>query len=247
MNRIADALLNLLYPQDCVICGAPVHRTREHGVCHGCWESVLKLRIRPPFCPSCGLPFDEALAELPHLCGRCSVEAPAFSGARAFGYYAGALRNLLHLLKFRGKLDLVALFLPLMADTLLASWADSELDLLVPIPLHWRRRLERGYNQAALLSRPLARLSGIPHCATALERVRHTAPQVGQSYRQRSANMKNAFCCRRPRRIQGKRILLVDDVMTTGATAASASLALLRGGAARVSVLTLARTDPDVG
>lgn len=175
------------------------------------------------------------------MCGKCTLRLPPYSGARAFGCYSSELSRVIQALKFDGRRNLAKLLAPLLASTFLESWSPQEIDLIVPIPLHPKRRRERGYNQAALLGRSLARLVGLPFCDDALLRVRSTLPQVGLSDSERSQNVEQAFRCAHPAAIKGKRVLLVDDVMTTGSTVASASEALLSGGALRVSVLTVAR------
>jgi competence protein ComFC len=130
--------------------------------------------------------------------------------------------------------------MPLLAEVFWDSWKREDFDFVVPIPLHPKRKRERGYNQSELLARSLAARIAIPF-ADALLRVRSTAPQVGLTDSQRLENVHNAFRCDTLAQVSKQRVLLIDDVMTTGATAASAAKALLEGGAWRVSVLTLAR------
>jgi len=166
---------------------------------------------------------------------------PPFSGARAYGYYSAELRLLVHRFKFSGRRDLVALFSPLMLAAFADWYSRADFDLVVAVPLHPGRRRERGFNQAALLARTLARDLGLPISETALGRTRSTQAQSGLSDAQRRLNVRGAFAVRNRTAVQEKHLLLVDDVMTTGATVASASRALLEAGALRVSVLTLAR------
>jgi len=154
------------------------------------------------------------------------------------------LSRIIQALKFQGRRNIADLLGPLMASVFLESWDRDQIDMLVPIPLHPRRRRERGFNQSALLARSMARWIAIPVCGRVLTRVRHTAPQVGLTDVERTRNLKDAFRCSDPAKVRGKRILLIDDVMTTGATAASAASALSQAGAQRVSVLTAARAVP---
>jgi ComF family protein len=242
VSRILDSLLNLLYPESCLACATPTSRARDRSVCPACWCKILQLRISNPLCPSCGIPYpgleDEPAA--PHLCGKCTLSLPPFSGARAFGCYGSVLSRIIQALKFDGRKDLAVLLAPLLASVFLEVWSPAEFDLIVPVPLHPRRERERGYNQAALLAARLGRLVGIP-CTPALRRCRNTPPQVGLSDTHRAHNVKHAFGCARPVWVRDRRILLVDDVMTTGSTIASACEALLDAGAKRVSALTLAR------
>jgi ComF family protein len=246
LRRAADAVLNLVYPERCFICSVAVSRHQDCGLCPRCWDECLRLSIHPPWCPSCGIPFQGFDPDSGHLCSRCILDPPPFSGARSFGYYTAHLSRTIQEFKFRGRKDLVRLLAPLLAGALVDSWECDGFDFLIPVPLHPKRKRKRGYNQAGLLARSLSRLVGIPCCERALMRVRDTAPQVGLSDSERSRNVRNVFQCVDQAAICGKRLLLIDDVMTTGATLASAAQTLLVSGALRVSTLTLARavTNP---
>ncbi len=240
IQAILDGLLNLVYPDQCFICSIPIARRHDCGVCSGCWNKALELKIGPPRCSSCGLPFQNFQESSEYLCGNCLLQTPPYSGARSFGYYTAELSSLVRGLKFQGRRNLVGLLGPLLARTFFDNWERGEFDLLVPVPLHPKRKRERGYNQSELLARSLALQLAVPYDCL-LVRTRSTLPQVGLSDAQRQENVKNAFRCRTPERISKCRILLIDDVMTTGATVSSAAQALLDAGAFRVSVLTVAR------
>ncbi len=203
------------------------------------------MKIGRPWCPSCGMPYAAAEAGADHICGACMLRPPLFAGARSFGVYSGELRSVIQAFKFRGRKDLALLLAPLMAAAYGDSWGPGDFDLLIPVPLHRKRQRERGYNQSGLLGHLLAGLVGIPCSERALTRVRHTPPQVGFSADERAKNLRGAFRCRRPALVSRRRLLLVDDVMTTGATLTGAAAALLEAGALRVSALTLARTVTD--
>jgi ComF family protein len=235
-----DGLLNLLFPDACILCSLPVSRLAERGICRTCWNKALQMRIDGPICPSCGLPFRTLDPSRDHLCGTCETRLPPYSGARAFGWYNAELSRIIQALKFGGRRDLAPQLAALLASTFFEFWSAGDFDLIVPVPLHARRKRERGYNQAELLSRSLAHLAGLPS-RNVLLRIRGTRPQVGLSDLERSRNLARAFRCARGATIRGSRLLLVDDVMTTGSTVASAAGALLEGGALRVSVLVLAR------
>jgi competence protein ComFC len=173
----------------------------------------------------------------------CRSGLRGFDAAYCFGAYEGTLRELIHLYKY-GRIQ--TLRRPL--GDLLASALprDERFDAVTPVPLHWRRQWDRGFNQSELLAREISRRCGIP-VVSALKRVRATLTQAGLSNTGRRQNVTKAFQCRRGdrwvRRVEGKRILLIDDVMTTGSTAASCALALKRAGAVRVALLTIARVD----
>jgi ComF family protein len=162
-----------------------------------------------------------------------------FDAAYCFGEYEGALRRLIHLYKYGNVQTLAG---PL-SDLLSAALPrDQRFDAVAGVPLHWRKRWHRGFNQAELLAKSLARRSGIP-CVRALRRARATRTQAGLSNSGRRANVARAFRARRGPPLAGKRILLVDDVMTTGSTGAACAAALKRAGAAYVALLTIARVD----
>jgi ComF family protein len=240
VRKILDGLLNLVYPETCFICSTPVARQQDCGICDNCWQKVTALKIRPPRCSSCGLPFYSFEENSERLCGDCIQQMPPYAGARSFGHYSAELSRVIQEFKFGGRQNLVGLLAPLLADAFFDAWGRDEFDLVVPVPLHPKRKRDRGYNQAELLAVSLARLLAIPYCK-ALLRIRSTQPQVGLTDSQRLENVRKAFSCYRPKRISKQRILLIDDVMTTGATVESAAQALLDAGAWRVSVLTVAR------
>ncbi len=203
--------------------------------------------LRPPepfapeyFCSACRTPFQNAFPlDSEGRCPLCRQGLRGFDAAYSFGSYEGLLREWIHLYKYgrvktmqRPLGDVLAPALP----------RDERFDCAVPVPLHWRRRWQRGFNQSDLLARGIARRCGIP-VIRALRRKRFTATQTGLSNSARRRNVAAAFEVRRGKRIEGKRVLLVDDVMTTGSTAAACAGALRRAGAARVVLLTVARAD----
>lgn len=212
-------------------------------MCPKCLANAFALKIRTYSCPSCGLPLHNFEPGSRSLCLDCILNPPPYSGARSFGFYSGDLARLIHGFKFLGRRNLSDLLAPLLLETFYENWDCDDFDLLLPVPLHRRRRRKRGYNQSELLARALARKTGIAIEGGLLKRVRPTLSQVGLKDAQRRDNVRNAFRCGNPAKISGRRVLLVDDVLTTGATAGSASSALLKAGALRVSVLALARTE----
>jgi len=189
------------------------------------------------FCTSCRTPFQNAFPlDAAGRCALCRSGLRGFDAAYSFGTYEGVLRELIHLYKY-GRVKTLAR--PLSGLLAQALPRDEAFDAAVPVPLYWRRRLQRGFNQAELLARGLSRRTGIP-VIRALRRLRPTPAQAGLSNSARRENVSQAFGARG---VQGKRILLIDDVMTTGATAASCAAALKQADARRVSLLTVARVD----
>jgi ComF family protein len=196
------------------------------------------------FCVSCRTPFRNHFPlDFEGRCALCRTGLRGFDAAYCYGAYEGALRDLIHLYKY-GRIKTLAR--PLGNLLAAALPLDERFDLVVPAPLHWIRQWRRGFNQSDLLAREIARRTGIP-LARLLTRVRHTPSQAGLSNTARRQNVTGAFRCRRATRgaglVAGKRILLIDDVMTTGSTGTACALALKRAGAQRVALLTIARVD----
>lgn len=192
------------------------------------------------FCVCCRTPFrNQSPLDEQGRCALCRSGWSSFDSAYSFGAFDDELRELVHLFKY-GRVE--ALARPLARWMRQALPAGERFDYLTPMPLHWTRAWTRGYNQAALLASEISRGTGIP-VLPAVRRVRRTPAQAGLTRTGRRANVAGAFAARKTEKIHGKRILLVDDVMTTGATAAACARALKKGGAAYVALITVARAD----
>lgn len=232
----ATAVLDALLPPRCAACGEPADRPRS--LCLACW-SALRFVTRP-LCAVCGDPFETAPPGEP-VCGDCLAAPPPWGRARSALRYDDASRPLVLGFKHGDRLHLAAL----LAGWMQAAGADllAGAEVIVPVPLHRWRLLARRYNQAAVLAQALGRGTGVPVADAALLRVRRTPSQGRLSRDQRARNVQGAFRVAERQRpvIEGRRVLLVDDVLTTGATAAACTRALLRAGAGGVDLLTLAR------
>ncbi len=235
MAHIPRLALDIALPTLCVSCREPVD---GEGVCADCWSKLSF--IAPPFCPRLGIPF--VYDPGPKL---LSMEAianpPAYSRARAAVRYDEVARTLVHALKYQDRTDLA----PAMGRWMTRAGREllDEADVLVPVPLHWRRGWSRRYNQSGALARVISRQSGVKLATEALRRVRATEQQIGLSRPQRASNVQGAFkvAAERSADIAGRRVVLVDDVLTSGATSDACARALLRAKAAQVDVLVFAR------
>jgi ComF family protein len=234
-RHAARLALDIALPTLCVACREPVN---GEGVCAECWAKLSF--IAPPYCPRLGIPF--VYDPGPEL---LSMEAianpPAYARARAAVRYDDVARTLVHALKYQDRTDLAPAMGRWMARAGQELLVDA--DVLVPVPLHWRRGWSRRYNQSGALARVIERQSGVKLAAQALARVRPTQQQVGLSRSQRASNVQGAFKVTPDRQslIQGRRVVLIDDVLTSGATVDACARALLRAKAASVDVLVFAR------
>jgi ComF family protein len=191
-------------------------------------------------CARCRTPFLNAHPlDEEGVCALCRQGLRGFDAAFSYGFHDGPLRTLIHLFKYDGVQSLAG---PLGGLLLKALPRDKSYHAIVPMPMHWLRRWERGFNQTDLLAKEVSRRIALP-VARAMARARSTAPQAGKSSSERRRNVAGAFRVRQPRQVAGKNILLLDDVLTTGATAAAAANVLKRAGARGVTLLTVSRAD----
>lgn len=264
------ALVDIFFPHICPLCRGVVVREGE-GFCRICLEGFKA--VASPLCTRCGIPFGsfegdggkeaegDRRVTADHLCGECASDEPVFEMARSAVYYSGEAARALWRLKYGGKMSVAPALGGITADLaerVLSGAGEGgagdagvgegggtpvEVDLVVPVPLHVRRLRERSFNQSQLLAGAVARRVGKGVEASVLKRVRETAPQVSLTGRERRANVKDAFLVAAPRSVAGTTVLLVDDVITTGATVRECAKALGKAGA-ETYVLSLARAAP---
>jgi len=239
LRRLFGAALDLALPRLCAACREPV---AGPGLCPRCWSKLSF--ITRPYCERLGIPF--VYDPGPGILSMQAIaEPPAYHRARAAVRFDEISRALVHALKYGDRLDLA----PMMGRWAAHAGCEilAEADALIPVPLHWRRLWTRRFNQSAMLAAAVSAQCGLPVAAGALKRVKATAQQVGLSRTERAANVQGAF--RVPadgkHAVVGRRLVLVDDVLTSGATVEGCARALLRAGAANVDVLVFARVaDP---
>ena len=236
----SDALLSVFFPAGCRICSKLLTRASRIPICQDCldsFESPLQKH-----CEICGVPVSWAHADgEPILCRACEQHTYAFERARSFGIYEGPLAEAILLLKWERMEPLGAWFAARLKEIVVRERDFLQADLVVPVPLHRDRERHRGYNQAALLSNPLAKQLRLPHRALLLMRTRPRPNKQVLSLAERWKSVRGAFATRPGSQVDNQRVLLVDDVMTTGATLDACARTLLESGAKSVVGLTVAR------
>ena len=240
LHTFRTAFVNTIYPPRCLACPAPTEA--PHGLCAACWADT-HFTTGSATCGRCGVPLigTEAEADAQDHCDSCLASPPGWDRGAAAVVYSGAGRRVVLSLKHGDRLDLVRPLAGWMASAGQRLLEDA--DLVVPVPLHWRRLLKRRYNQSAELARILARGAGKPLAVDVLTRCRATTPQERMTAAERAANQAGAFAVSQRHHVvlDGANVLLIDDVLTSGATLSSCAAALRAAGAARVDVLVLAR------
>lgn len=237
INSIWTGLLDIVYPRNCVLCKAYHPATARDPLCPACrgrlpWNT-------PPFCVRCSRHLESVSEE--GLCPSCRAHPPHFDEGWALLRYEGTARELLHKFKFQDKTSLRRTFAALLGEFIARYGLDFPgCHGVIPVPLHEVRLRERGYNQAALLAAGVARELALPLREDVLQRARHTPRQSGLGAKERWTNIEGAFRIKNPAAIAGRAAILVDDVLTTSATASEAAKTLKDAGASRVTLITLA-------
>jgi len=242
LRKLLSGLADFLLPRMCPLCGARMPLGGGRVVCSPCLEGLE--RLRPPWCPKCGKPFvsEMTLAHSPdHLCAECRERPPAFDRARALGPLEGQLRELVHLLKYEGYTSIASELGPELGRLAREEFPDttgSEGTLVTFVPIDPARWRERGFDQAGILARHAAEWMELPWAST-LERKKAVSPQTGLPAARRRRNLQGVFSPREAEPVLGRRVLLVDDVLTTGSTASACARTLKGAGAEAVEVVTV--------
>lgn len=230
-NALISNLLNIIYPSSCPVCRSASDVFIYSPICKRCWSQIK--RYTGPSCRICAMPFP---SEFSSICKQCLKQPPPFSKVITYGIYEGVLAEAINHLKFYGVRRISKPLGKLMSKLVLPF-----VDGIVPVPLHIKSLRERGFNQSLIIARPLSKSQHIPLLMDVLIKIKETPPQIGLSAKERIANMRNAFSVHGD--VKDMCVLLVDDVMTTGATVTACSSALMKAGAREVFVLTLARSS----
>ncbi len=245
-SRLLHRVLHTLLPMNCMSCGEGLFDHPVPYICQSCWETISI--VPGPKCPCCNLPFSSpsTLTHSPgHLCGQCRLRPPAYTQACTPYAYHGVLKDAISQFKYHGKVRLAKPLAQIMAS----AWdLPQDIDGIIAVPLHPTRLREREYNQSLLLAERLSHHLGVPVLWNVLIRTQHTVPQTTLKRSARLKNLRKSFAVIAPNEISGKKVLLVDDVFTTGTTINECAKTLRRAGTEIVYVQTLARMiSPGIG
>ncbi|MDG1890390.1 MAG: ComF family protein [Verrucomicrobiota bacterium] len=238
VRRLIQAPLSLVFPEVCQVCGEQAARPSDGYVCLRCIEQLSP--VRPPYCGQCGFPFDGEAFQ-PFKCHNCRGIRFHFESARSVWIVNALMQDLLHRFKYQGALWLLPLFAPRLCQALSDDPASTGWDGVIAVPLYHARERERGYNQSALLAEKVSLYLGKPFWPHALKRIAPTVSQTMLTRSARRSNVENAFSVACKSCVNGRRILLIDDVLTTGSTTSACARACLEAGAQSVCVWTVAR------
>jgi ComF family protein len=235
ISRATKVVICLVWPPLCQSCECGINEP-DDILCRNCWQDISNSVARD-YCRRCGSDVDK-FSESPQGCGFCSKLNLNFDGVARVGNYQGCLRNLILQLKFSGRSELAATLGQYIDSAILGRFGVEDIDYFVPVPVHWTRRIKRGWNQSLLIARHIKQFDA--QINDMLKRTRRTRPQPGLTFSQRRKNVRNAFCLRPGKDIKGKTVCLIDDVRTSGATLDECARVLKEAGAKRVLVAVAA-------
>ncbi len=234
LRDIVETGIVFLYPAKCRVCEAFLEITSIPYICADCWHDIQF--VEPPWCDICGTP------DVRGLCDECATDPPRYGKLRSIAFYQTTLQHAIHLFKFEKKQAFARHLIHLINAHIPIDCCIVDYDFILPVPIHKKRLRERGFNQATLLAKGVAQTKGVPVLTDTLVRHKHTVAQSSLGMEARQHNIIGAFEIPNPAVIRNKRLLIVDDVFTTGATIREAVNELWKADPAEVDVLTLART-----
>lgn len=245
--KFITEFLDLIYPAVCKICGSNLDESRKACICQACWDKI-KL-IKPPYCCKCGIPMESHSFFYNNnnnaLCSECKLGRLNFvDKVRSIAVFEGSMRGIIHLFKYKSKLALAHYISELTIDRIIDNeeftGVIKDNECIIPVPLYKRKKREREYNQAEVIAKGINRYLGKQYLSNCLFRRKNTISQSNLDKKQRMLNVKNVFAVYSNGEIAGKKILLIDDVFTTGATINECAKVLLEAGALKVRALTIA-------
>lgn len=242
-QQVIETALTFLYPAQCRACDTPLGLEPVPYFCNACWAQMQF--VEPPWCEMCGTPLRSAFssdADGSEVCDACAKAPPRYGKLRTIAFYEAALQEAIHLFKFEKRTGLAKPLIQLMLAHLPDDCRIEDYHFILPIPIHKKRLRERGFNQSRLLAEGIAKAKGVPIATDIFVRHKNTKAQSSLAGRERQENITDAFELRKPDAIFGKRLLLIDDVFTTGATIREAVKELWNADPGEIDVLTLART-----
>ena len=244
LKSLIHSLLNFIFPPFCASCHQKILQPGSGLICDSCWDSLERWDAQS--CQRCGalLP-EQSGPALPLLCSKCRIPDWACADIRAIGPFKAPLADAIHLLKYSDRRSIVNKISLYMGQSLAGAGQYQSADLILAVPLHPARKRERGYNQAQLLAQALGKLLNKPCPENIIARARHTQTQTKLNKQQRLENVKDIFFVKKSELVKGKSVILIDDVLTTGATIGSCAGKLLEAGASKVLALTAAAAPLD--
>lgn len=238
MKRVLAGLSDIIFPPRCLTCNTILGHRENLPFCGTCFSKIHF--IRSSLCPCCGIPFTGAEGGS-HLCGDCMVSKSVYSAARAVGRYESTLLEAIHRFKYNGKISVGEILGRLMAEFAYPAFNIRDYSMIMPVPLHPKRLRERGFNQSVVLAREISKRFHISLDFMTLRRHVDTEPQISLGKKEREANVHGVFSVTDSGIVKGQKIILVDDVYTSGSTVKECARVLMKNRADRVAVLTLAR------
>ena len=240
---IPSEVLDLIYPRWCKICDIRLSQGSIVCFCKSCWDEIKF--INPPYCKKCGIPYPLAQNSDSFVCGNCINNKSYISKIRAIGIYDGVLRKAIHEFKYKGKSKLGFHLANLMIKKIKENQEIIEflkdVSFIIPVPLHRSKLKEREYNQSEILANLISKEIDIPVENNIIKRIKVTRPQSELKEEERQKNVKGVFEVKRNEKIEGKILLLIDDIVTTGATVEECAKVLIKSGANEIRVLSLSR------
>jgi len=244
LKSLFHSLLNFIFPPFCASCHKKILQQKSGLICEACWDSLERWEAQ--CCQRCGEQLQVSPEnQMPLLCPKCRIPDWACADIRAIGPFKAPLADAIHLLKYSDRRSVVQKLSHYMEHSISGAEQYQAADLILSVPLHPARKRERVYNQAQLLAQALGKIMNKAYPENIISRARHTQTQTKLNKQQRLENVKDIFTVRKPELVKGKTVILIDDVLTTGATIGSCARTLLEAGASRVLALTAAAAPLD--